>query len=252
MGERTRRGAKRDRVPSAPSVSGEGPRVVGTTTGSTDPTNGPSGDQGENFAAIKTGPPLVKFRPISELVPYAANARTHDETNVRKLMGLVMEFGFTNPVLADKDGIVAGHGRVLAVEKLHASGKEIRLAAGGVLPAGMIPIIDCTGWTKAQRRAYILADNRSALDSTWDTAMLASEMMGLEEDGFDLALTGFDKNELEKLFDSPEDKSPGDGESKLGDGMTYSVIVDFDNETAQGDLLARLEGEGLKCRLLIS
>lgn len=128
----------------------------------------------------------IELWPVERLKPYARNARTHSEAQVDKIAASMVEFGFTNPILVDEnDGIIAGHGRLLAAQKL-----------------GMdeVPVIPLTHLSDAQRRAYILADNRLALDAGWDEDMLASELSELQDEGFDLALTGFSDDELGDLL----------------------------------------------------
>jgi ParB-like chromosome segregation protein Spo0J len=130
--------------------------------------------------------------PVSDLIPYARNARTHSEQQVAQIAGSIQEFGFCNPVLIDAtNGIIAGHGRVLAA---------------GRLKLETVPCIRLTHLSDAQRRAYILADNRIALNSGWDTEMLANELSDLHADEIDLGLIGFDADELAKLlaFESGE------------------------------------------------
>lgn len=131
-------------------------------------------------------PPLeVRYRKTAELVPYARNARTHSEAQVAAIAGSVKEFGFTNPVLIDEaDGIIAGHGRILAAHLLKLED---------------VPTITLVGLTPAQKRAYIIADNKLALHGGWDVETLLAEVESLREDGFDVGLTGFTEGELEKL-----------------------------------------------------
>lgn len=142
---------------------------------------------------------LAPFRPISELIPYARNSRTHSDEQITELVGFFQEYGFTNPVLADADGIVAGHGRTLAAQRLYDAGRTIYLPDGTPIPKGTLPVIDCTGWSKAKRRAYIIADNKVALKAGWDEQLLALEFQDLEAEGFDLTLTGFDLSEIADL-----------------------------------------------------
>jgi DNA modification methylase len=128
----------------------------------------------------------VERRPVAELVPYARNARTHSPAQVAKIAASIEEWGWTNPVLVDESGnIIAGHGRVLAARKL------------GIAD---VPVMVASGWTEAQQRAYVLADNRLALDAGWDEDLLRSELVELGELGFDLPLTGFSDAELGKLM----------------------------------------------------
>jgi hypothetical protein len=135
---------------------------------------------------------------VEDLIPYARNARTHSEQQVTQIAASIREFGFNNPVLIDgQSTIIAGHGRVLAAKKLGLD---------------RVPCIRLTHMTDAQRRAYILADNRIALNSGWDDAMLALELQGLETDGLDLGLVGFDEAELQKLLQGMDLPAEGIGE----------------------------------------
>jgi hypothetical protein len=123
---------------------------------------------------------------INDLIPYARNSRTHSDEQVIQIAASIKEFGFTNPVLIDTDnGIIAGHGRVMAAKKLGL--KEV-------------PCIVADGWTDAQKKAYIIADNKLALNAGWDNALLALEFAELEELGFDLSLTGFGPAELNDIL----------------------------------------------------
>lgn len=129
--------------------------------------------------------PPYKKAPVDSLVPYARNSRTHSEGQVAQIAASIREFGFTNPVLVDGEGgIIAGHGRVLAARKL-----------------GMkdVPVIDLAHLTDAQRRAYVIADNKLALNAGWDDEMLRVEFADLKDAGFDLALTGFSLEEIGAL-----------------------------------------------------
>ena len=122
----------------------------------------------------------------AELIPYARNARTHSPAQVAGIAGSIREFGFNNPVLIDKDnGIIAGHGRVLAAQQL---GLET------------VPCLRLGHLTKTQRKAYILADNRLAELAGWDTEMLALEIADLRLDDVDLELLGFDDDALVDLL----------------------------------------------------
>jgi len=119
----------------------------------------------------------VERRPIEALIPDARNARTHDDAQVAQVAASMREWGWTNPVLVDEGGsIIAGHCRVLAARKLGYT---------------EVPVMVAEGWSKAQKRAYILADNQLALNAGWDMDVLANEMEGLKEWDFDLSLLGF-------------------------------------------------------------
>lgn len=128
----------------------------------------------------------VVYRAVSELIPYARNARTHSDEQVARIAASIKEFGWTNPILIDgSKGIIAGHGRVLAARKL---GLE------------KVPTIELSGLTEAQKRAYILADNRLALDAGWDEEMLKLEFAELEKEGFELSKTGFSDEEIREMI----------------------------------------------------
>ena len=116
----------------------------------------------------------IKYLPVDELVPYARNARTHDEAQVAQIAASIEEFGWTNPVLTDAEGgIIAGHGRVLAAVLLGMT---------------KVPCIELAHLTEAQRRAYVIADNKLALNAGWDEHLLTAEFLDLEALNFDLAL----------------------------------------------------------------
>jgi DNA modification methylase len=131
-------------------------------------------------------PDQLETIQIDSLIPYARNSRTHSDAQVAQIASSIKEFGFTNPVLIDGGGgIIAGHGRVLAARKLGMS---------------EVPCIRLDHLTDAQKRAYVIADNRLALNSGWDTEMLKVEFADLQELGFDLELTGFDLDEIKELL----------------------------------------------------
>ena len=132
----------------------------------------------------------VAHWPTARLVPYARNARTHSEEQVAQIAASIVEFGFTNPILAGSDGvIVAGHGRLAAAQKL---GLE------------SVPVVVLDHLTPTQRRALIIADNRIAENAGWDDAMLRIELQSLQEDGFNLDITGFDADALAELMAGEE------------------------------------------------
>ena len=119
---------------------------------------------------------------VADLVPYARNSRTHDDAQVAQIAASIREFGFTNPVLIDaQGGIIAGHGRVLAARKLKLE---------------QVPCIMLDHLTDTQRRAYIIADNKLALNAGWDDELLAIELHELNAADFDMALIGFDATGL--------------------------------------------------------
>ncbi len=146
--------------------------------------------------------PQIKLRPIESLVDYERNSRTHSKAQIEQLKALMLEFGFTNAVMVDEKGIVAGHGRRAALADLYKSGLQVKFPNGTPIPIGMVPTIDCSGWTAEQRKAYIIADNASALNAGWDENLLALELKELEDAGFDLSLTALPEQSLDELLAS--------------------------------------------------
>jgi len=131
-------------------------------------------------------------KEVAGLIPYASNSRTHDDAQVAQIAASIKEFGFNNPVLIDETGgIIAGHGRVLAARKLGLN---------------KVPTIELAHLTPNQRKAYVIADNKLALNAGWDMEMLSLEMGDLDKEGFDLSLIGFDDNELAAIL---ADKNEG-------------------------------------------
>jgi DNA modification methylase len=136
----------------------------------------------------------IEIWPTARLVPYARNARTHSPEQVAQIAASIVEFGFTNPILVDSmDGIIAGHGRLLAARKLGLA---------------EVPVVVLDHLSETQRRAYIIADNRLAMNAGWDEKVLASELRELETEGMDLALVGFSDSELEALLADNEAPPP--------------------------------------------
>jgi len=137
--------------------------------------------------------PQIEQVAIDKLIPYINNARTHSQHQVAQVAASIREFGFTNPVLVDKDnGIIAGHGRVQAAQKLEMT---------------EVPCLRLDYLTEAQKKAYILADNKLALNAGWDEELLALELAELGDMGFDLELTGFELDEIDELL-GEEDENP--------------------------------------------
>ncbi len=141
----------------------------------------------------------VERRPLESLIPYARNARTHSPAQIAQIAASIREFGWTFPLLVDEQGtIIAGHGRVLAAQSLGLT---------------EVPVMVATGWTETQRRAYVIFDNKVALNAGWDTELLPVELGDLKAMGFDMGLTGFGEIELGKLLlntagDGDPDEAP--------------------------------------------
>jgi site-specific DNA-methyltransferase (adenine-specific) len=154
----------------------------------------------------------IKEVAVDKLIPYAKNSRTHSPEQVGQIAASIKEFGFRNPILVDNLTLIAGHGRLLAAQKMGLD---------------TVPTIDCSDMSESQKKAYIIADNKLAMNAGWDTAMLTLEMQELQEEGFDLELLGFDDKELNALLEpevvqglTDEDavpETPKEASTKLGD-----------------------------------
>ena len=154
----------------------------------------------------------IIYKKVQDLIPYVNNSRTHSEEQVNQIVASINEFGFTNPLLIDeKDNIIAGHGRLLASKKLKMD---------------EVPCIVLSGLTEAQKKAYIIADNKMALNAGWDEELLKIELENLKELDFDLELTGFNVDELDDIFQAEEEQEivedevpevPEEPKAKLGD-----------------------------------
>jgi DNA modification methylase len=153
----------------------------------------------------------IRYRSPAELVPYSRNARTHSPEQLAKLIASIQEFGFTNPVLVGSDDIVlAGHGR-----------REAAIA----LQLETIPTIDLSHLTPAQQRAYILADNRIALDAGWDDDILAEELAALRDDGYELSLIGFTDDELAEMLPEVVDEEQAAAQQERENAMPDAEVV---------------------------
>jgi DNA modification methylase len=131
----------------------------------------------------------IERRKVDALIPYARNARTHSDEQVAQLAASIKEWGWTTPVLIDEDGeIIAGHGRVMAARKLDID---------------EIPTMTASGWTKAQKQAYVLADNQLPQNAGWDMDLLSVEMKDLDSEGFDLSLIGFGDDMMANMLVDP-------------------------------------------------
>ena len=154
----------------------------------------------------------MQLVPISKLVPYVNNARTHSPEQVLKLRSSLREFGFINPIIIDRDyGIIAGHGRLLAAKE------------EGITE---VPCVFVDYLTEAQKKAYILADNRMAMDAGWDEELLRVEIEALQGEAFDVSLTGFDEKELADLFKDGSDSDAEDDDYDLSAALEKAAFVE--------------------------
>lgn len=187
----------------------------------------------------------VVRRPLSELMPYARNARTHSDAQVAQIAASIREWGWTNPVLIDEaGGIIAGHGRVMAARKLKIE---------------EVPCIVATGWSEAQKRAYVLADNQLAMNAGWDMDLLKVEIGDLSAEGFDVGLIGMpdmsfsaeplddfpslpdgDKSEFQQITFTLHDDQAEQVKAALEAAKAIGAFVDTGNENSNGNALARV------------
>lgn len=147
----------------------------------------------------------IENRPVAELIPYARNSRTHSDGQIAQIAGSIEEFGMAGAIVVRQGVIAKGHGTLAAIQRLLAAGKPIYPAPGksaGVesFPDGTVPVLDASGWTDAQFRAYVIADNKLAEAAGWDEELLRLELDGLQGLGFDMDLIGFDAVELGDLL----------------------------------------------------
>jgi DNA modification methylase len=166
----------------------------------------------------------VEYRKVQTLIPYARNPRTHAEAQIAKIAASIVEYGWTNPILVDgESGIIAGHGRLAAARKLELAD---------------VPVIELAHLTSAQKRAYVIADNRLALDAGWDEEMLALELADLTEAGFDLALTGLDTAELQSLLGDEESPDVQERDTDTADDVDDVPDVPATPVSRAGDVWA--------------
>jgi ParB-like chromosome segregation protein Spo0J len=177
----------------------------------------------------------VERRKVSDLTPYARNARKHSDKQIEQIVASIKQWGWTIPILVDEDGtIIAGHGRLMAANKMGLDD---------------VPVMVARGWTQAQKHSYVLADNQIATNAGWDQELLALELADLKQADFDLTVLGFSDREINRSLQS---LLPETADSILSEDLQFRVVVDCASEDQQAELLSRLEAEGLKCRALIS
>jgi ParB-like chromosome segregation protein Spo0J len=170
----------------------------------------------------------IEYRNTKDLIPYVNNSRTHSDEQVLQIASSIKEFGFTNPILIDGEkGIIAGHGR---------------LKAAKILDIDLVPVIELQNLTTAQKKAYIIADNKLALNAGWDIELLHLEMDGLREFNYDLNLTGFSESDLARLEDdidllrmknmendgAPKEHNDDDVKSNSDELYPLSIMIDHD------------------------
>ena len=160
----------------------------------------------------------IEYKATGELIPYVNNSRTHSELQIQQVASSIKEFGFTNPILIDEEGgVIAGHGRLLAAQMMNY---------------GDVPTITLKGLTDSQRKAYVIADNRIAMNSGWDDEMLKVELESLTESEFNLDILGWD---VLPTFGAELDYSILDDDvdeevQELTDGVKKAIMIEFEAE----------------------
>jgi ParB-like chromosome segregation protein Spo0J len=161
----------------------------------------------------------ITQKKVTELIPYVNNSRTHSDEQVAQIAASIKEFGWTNPILIDgENGIIAGHGRLMAARKLgHTE----------------VPTIELKDLTETQKKAYIIADNKLALNAGWDNELLMIELEGILADGFELELMGFDPSELDNKtidYDILDDEDVDGTMSDMANGVRKAIQIEFEPE----------------------
>jgi ParB-like chromosome segregation protein Spo0J len=161
----------------------------------------------------------IKYKTTEQLIPYALNSRTHSESQIAQLAASIREFGFTNPVLLDgENGILAGHGRVMAAR---------------LLKLESVPTIEISHLTATQKKAYVIADNKLALNAGWDMDILGLEIEELKNCDFEIELLGFDESELAKSaidYSVLDDEDVDDKIQDMADGVRKAIQIEFEPE----------------------
>lgn len=174
----------------------------------------------------------IKYKKTEDLIPYARNSRTHNDAQIAQIAASIKEFGWRNPVLIDADnGIIAGHGRVLAAIKLGID---------------EVPTIDGSDMTETQKRAYVIADNKIALNAGWDEQLLMLEIEDLKSLDADLSILAFSEAEISNLLGIDEEKEikePSDESRNL-------IMVELISERECENLFAELQDRGFNCKIM--
>ena len=181
----------------------------------------------------------VELVAVDKLIPYARNARTHSEEQIAQVAASIREFGFNNPILVDENfGVIAGHGRLLAARKLEMD---------------QVPVCKLSHLSESQRKAYIIADNKLAINAGWDNELLVLEFEELKEFGTALELTGFDTAELNVLFNgwqSDIDIRDKDGSNLDGiEGLIRIGVKQVDKDFARETVTNALDAAGIEYEL---
>lgn len=178
-------------------------------------------------------PKKIEMVDTADLLPYVNNSRTHSPEQVEQIAISMREFGWTQPIIVDDENMVlAGHGRLMAAKKLKME---------------KCPVVRASNLSPAQKKAYVIADNKIAENSDWDKELLGAELAFLQEEEFDLSVLGFDATELADLMGLGEE---ADDESESVP-QEFAIIINCEGEAEQAGLLDELESRGIKCRALV-
>ncbi len=171
---------------------------------------------------------------IEKLIPYARNSRIHSDEQVAQIAASIKEFGWTNPILVDGEaGIIAGHGRLAAARKLGLK---------------KIPVIELSHLSPTQKKALIIADNKLALNAGWDNDLLSLEIEELNLEGFDIELLGFNKTEIDKLFENENDDEKIKEISD--DGNRNLLLIETISEIELQKLFDEMKERGYECKIM--
>lgn len=178
----------------------------------------------------------VERKSIDELIPYVSNSRTHSDEQIDQIAASMKEWGWTNPVLIDESGmIIAGHGRVLAAKKLGFDD---------------VPVMIAEDWSEAKKRAYVIADNKLALNADWDYEILMNELAQLEEDEFDISMIGFGGKELADLLNYEDSTNANGDDTEQSLGEFFKIEVDCKDASEQEEVFNKLSELGYTCKVL--
>jgi hypothetical protein len=197
----------------------------------------------------KQEPLKIELVAAESLVPFKSNSKIHPQEQIEEIERSMQEFGWTNPILIDpaKKEIIAGHGRLMAARSLLAKGvSELR----NLPDLNFVPCVALVGLTAAQKRAYVIADNKLAENGKWDWTVLKSELIDLRDSGFDISLTGFNAFELDELFEGPADiedvSSELEGAKALKPYMVFPSDLPYGMPPLRADMCAEIP-PNLKC-----
>lgn len=180
----------------------------------------------------------IEYKNTDSLIPYVNNSRTHSDEQVTQIASSIKEFNFTNPILIDEQGgIIAGHGRLMAANKL---GLE------------QVPTITLVGLSEAQRKAYVIADNQLALNSGWDLELLRVEIEQLQALDFDIEILGFDDDQIASLLDleDDDDEVADDDFKELEDETKFLLLIEYDSERQLEKYYNQTQELGFKCKII--